>query len=368
MITIFTLTGCQKSFISENKLNVAENKSNSKNISMQYIENNSDFYKNGVIFGREKAMFLDFDTMEKAPLCTIPNCTHKNSNCLANMVGENPVIYNENIYYFNSIAGVNVTSDGKQEFYINSKLMKATLNSSEIETVVSFTECMPNTPSYYVLKENELFFTGNDMCPTEDEYGVINYSTVGGTHFLCSINLDTGKYTNYGSIYDEDKKYKMADSSSGANITGIYDNKMYIQYVFMKENPKDLGISPEENWTHVNFEFDFSTKKFTKSSLPYAVYMDNDTYVYLDNETDTTVVIDNNEKYIVPHYDFTSSSAKVIKNKIFFSDSWYDLTDLSEHTYGEFDGYEVIAYYDNNYILLNDELTAKISEEELLAF
>ena len=205
------------------------------------------------------------------------------------------------------------------------------------------------------------------MCPTEDEFGVISYSTVGGTHFLCSINLDTGKYTNYGSIYNGDKEYEMAESSSGANISGIYNNKMYIQYVFMKEDPKKLGINPEENWTRVNFEFDFDTKKLTESTLPSAIYMDNDTYVYLDNKTNTTIVIDNGNEYIIPYYNLILYSAKVINNKVFFSDLWYDLSDMTEHSYGEYEGYDVITYCNDSYILINGGRTAKITEEELLS-
>ncbi len=366
MVTIFTLTGCQNHDISKSKLNNEKPSFNNATSDIQYIKSNADFYKNGVIFGKDKAMFLDFDTMEKTPLCAVPNCMHSNSSCLANIVGENPIIYNENIYYFSSTAGVKEMSDSKK-FYINSKLMRASLDSSETEIVTDFSDCMPNVPSYYVLIGNELFFTGNDMCPTEDEFGVISYSTVGGTHFLCSINLDTGKYTNYGSIYNGDKEYEMADASSGANISGIYNNKMYIQYVFMKEDPQKLGINPEENWTRVNFEFDFDTKKLTESSLPAAIYMDNATYAYLDSETNTTIVINNNEKYIVPHYDLISYSAKIINNKIFFSDLWYDLSDMTEHGYGEYNGYEIVTYYDDCYILMKGGLKAKITEEELLS-
>lgn len=366
MATIFTLTGCQNHDVYESKLNDKKTSFNNTASDMQYIKLNADFYKNGVIFGKDKAMFLDFNTMEKIPLCAVPNCMHNNSSCLANIVGENPIIYNEDIYYFSSIAGVNETSDSK-EFYIKSKLMKASLDSSETETVTDFSDCMPNVPSYYVLAENELFFTGNDMCPTEDEFGVISYSAVGGTHFLCSINLDTGKYTNYGSIYNGDKEYEMADASSGANISGIYNNKMYIQYVFMKEDPHKLGITPEENWTRVNFEFDVDTKTLTESTLPPAIYMDNDTYVYLDNKTNTTVVIDNNNEYIVPYYNLKVYSAKIINNKVFFSDLWYDLLDMTEHSYGDYEGYDVITYYNDSYILINGGRTAKITEEELLA-
>lgn len=332
-----------------------------------FFSSNRCSYGNGVVFGNDKAMFLDFDTMETAPLCAAPNCTHNNSSCLANIVGTTPIMYNNSIYYFDSSAGVNETPDGR-EFYIDSKLMKATLDSSETEIICEFTDCAPPTVNaHYLLEDNILYFVGDDMSPVEDEYGVISYSNVGGTHFLCSINLDTGKYENYGSIYDGDKEFEMAVASSGANITGYYKGKMYLQYVFMKEDPAVLGITPEENWTRVNFEFDLESKELTESELPAAIYMDEDTYVYVDNNKQLTTIIDGREKYDIPHFNLMSMNASVFNNKIFFVDKWYELTNLAEHEYGEYEGYVVVGYHDGCYILAKGGRTAKLTEEELLA-
>nr|MDE6834364.1 hypothetical protein [Ruminococcus sp.] len=69
----------------------------------------------------------------------------------------------------------------------------------------------------------------------------------------------------------------------------------------------------------------------------------------------------------VPYYDLISYSAKIINNKIFFSDLWYDLSDMTEHGYGEYSGYEIVTYYDDCYILMKGGLKAKIAEEELLS-
>ncbi|MBQ7002817.1 MAG: hypothetical protein IJN57_02450 [Oscillospiraceae bacterium] len=373
LLTLLFLTGCSDETIpatSEEKFGVNEeiiNETSNSNKKLQYIKHNADYYENGVVFGNDTAMFLDYDTMEKAPLCAAPNCTHNNSSCLANTVGTTPIMYNDSIYYFDSIAGVNETPDGR-EFYIDSKLMKATLDSSETEIVCEFTDCSPPiVNAHYLLADNILYFVGDDMCPIEDEYGGISYSNVGGTHFLCSINLDTGKYENYGSIYDEDKEFEMAVASSGANITGYYEGKMYLQYLFMKEDPVVLGIAPEENWTRVNFEFDLESKELTESELPAAIFMDEDTYVYVDNNRKLTTIIDGTEKYDIPHFNLMSMNASVFNNKIFFTDKWFELTNLTEHNYGEYEGYEVVGYHDDCYILIKGGKTAKLTEEELLA-
>ena len=46
---------------------------------------------------------------------------------------------------------------------------------------------------------------------------------------------------------------------------------------------------------------------------------------------------------------------------------WFDVTDMSEHSMGEYKGYDVIAVYDNSYILRLGNKTVKLTEEELLA-
>lgn len=82
-------------------------------------------------------------SMNMVPLCDVPNCTHMNSDCLAKNIGNMSVFYNNCIYYFESNGGdVKETPEGK-EFYIDSKLKKATLNSSEIELVCEFHNCVP---------------------------------------------------------------------------------------------------------------------------------------------------------------------------------------------------------------------------------
>jgi len=55
-------------------------------------------------------------------------------------------------------------------------------------------------------------------------------------------------------------------------------------------------------------------------------------------------------------------------NKLFLPDYniWYDLTDMTEHSMGEYDGFNVIPY-NEKYILYSDNNFVKLTEEELLA-
>ena len=45
------------------------------------------------------SMFVDYATLQTAPLCAVPNCTHMTSDCLAK-AAEYPVIYDGNAYFF----------------------------------------------------------------------------------------------------------------------------------------------------------------------------------------------------------------------------------------------------------------------------
>lgn len=252
-------------------------------------------YENGIVYrAGDSSMFLDLDTMEKSPLCAVPNCTHTTSSCISKIIGRYvPIFYNEYIYFFTSNGGaVEETPDG-YEFYIDSSLKRASLDSSEVETVCEFHDCAP-VQGYpeYVLNGSELYFTADDLNPEKGEYGGYNWGTSGGNHFLCSIDLDTGKYTNYGSIYDDDKQYDGAAYSSGANINGIYKDKMYIEYSFIKDNDAlQNRENSDELFENINLEFDFETKKWKESELPFTYYMNEDCYIYQDSESNNVKVI-----------------------------------------------------------------------------
>ena len=356
-----------------------ENTKTDKEVSPIFMAYNSVHYNNGVVFGRDTATFLDFETMEKAPLCAVPNCTHDNSSCLAEIVGRIPVFYKDYIYYFTSNNGdVRTTPEG-YEFFIESKLMRASLESSETEVVCEFTDCAPTPPSQgypgYVLYGNELYFTGDDLCPTGDKNTGYGWGTSGGYHYLCSINLDTGEYTNHGSIYDGDKQYEAAQYSSGGDISGVYKDTMYIDYAFMKEIPPDDAETKLRalNFTYMNFEFDFETKTWKESPLPYSRYMNNDTYTYYDRDAKQLHVIhDKGELIIDSENEITTLSE--FGGKLFIPDTinsengkWYDLSDNSEHSMGKYSGYEAVGYHDGCYILIKGGRNVKLTEEELFA-
>ena len=335
-------------------------------IDAQYIDSGENIYDNGMIYGSDAPKtYLDFETMEKTVLCALPNCNHSTSECIAAKIGRTPIIFNDYIYYFDVKDGVKENSDGR-EFYIDSQLKRVSLTNSEIEDIVQFTDCEPREYGGCVILDGILYFCGDDMNPTKDEYGGISYANGGGTHFLCSIDLNTGEYVNYGSIYDEDKQYESSAQTSTAHVIGYYNSKIYIQYSFMKEYIDDPNIETREKFTILNFEFDPLTGNLSQSELLSGSFMNGNTYVCSNYPDNSSTVIDGDQKYTINGAD-AKFVGKYFDKKLFVYDRWYDVTDKSLHLLGE--DRKFVTMYENFYIISNQSGTRyeKLTEEELLA-
>lgn len=247
--------------------------------------------------------------------------------------------------------------------------MKASLNSSEVETVCEFTDCVPREAGKYVLYENLLYFVGDDRAATLNDVGGYGWSSSGGEMFLCSINLGTNEYTNYGSIYDGDKEYEGSKYSRSSNIYGIYDGKMYISHAFVKD--QSLDPMSDDYYTYVNFEFDFKTKTWKESNLPSSPYMNDDFYSYYDMDDKTVKVLYMEKEYEfdlgLNFQEFRSSGCSELNGKVFFPSvgKWYDLSDSSEHSMGEYAEYDAVAYYDKSYVFMKGSKSVKLSAEDL---
>lgn len=341
------------------------------------VKSTHNTYENGYIYtisDSNGAMnyFLDYNTMEAAPLCAVPNCEHQYSPCAAREIGSCPLIYGDYIYYFTSAQNIEEKSDSR-EFVIDSKLMRMKASSSESETVAEFHDCVPDTHDAFVVDKGILYFQGNDMNPKEDEYGIITYTEAGGNHFLCSIDLSDGKYTNYGSIYDDDKQYEASDISSSALICGIRDNNIVIDYSFLKKDIEDdeffeEGFFMADRFTNMVIYFDLDKKTFEVKDNHTVSYIDDETYVYYDSETKSVVISDKQGEKTIEN---TRSGlySLVLNNKLWcFTDEgeFFDLNDMSKHnTTGIAD---VIDYHDGNYIVRSRGKSFKaLSEEELLS-
>lgn len=340
---------------------------------IKYITRLDNSYDDGRIIGASaqasncNLQYLKYQDMSTTALCSRPNCNHKTDECVAKQIGSCPILKDDYIYFFDSKSEVIERKDGQRVFEIDSRLCRLSLDSSEIETVAEFTDCVPREYDGCMLIGDVLWFTGDDMNPVTDEYGVIFTSNVGGTHYLCSIELETGSYTNYGSVYNGENY----DKSSHASILGYYNSNLLINYEY--ETSPDC-YDGEKAWFGMGelmFEFDLNTKEMKISDIPTRPLwfdFDSDTLVYCEYDTEKTVVLRDNKK-IELDID-TGSFVSVFNNKIFVRDTgkWYDLTDSSEHDMSEYaNSWDFVDYYENCYIVTNYKKYIKLTEEELLA-
>ena len=200
----------------KNKGELPTSSSDTKYINLVYNK-----FDGGRLFSDNPKMYIDYNTMERTPLCSKPNCTHNTGECPGKVMGECPMVTDDGIYFFVYNDGVNELKNGEREHYMKSRLCRISLDSAEMEEITSFTDCVPHDYDGVLLYDNKIYFTGTDLNPTEDTYGYINVSNVGGNQFFCSIDLETGEYKNYGCIYDMDQLSENGKNDNSASVKGI---------------------------------------------------------------------------------------------------------------------------------------------------
>lgn len=129
----------------------------------------------------------------------------------------------------------------------------------------------------------------------------------------------------------------------------------------------ESDIDSRELFTVLNFEFDPDTKTLKESELSPPSYMDDDTYAYSNYPENSSVVIDKGKTYNLDGVD-VDTFGRSFNGKLFMYDCWYDITDGSKHSLGEYANWKVLTMYDDCYVLKSDtNKFAKLTEEELLA-
>lgn len=372
LIAAVMLTAAACSEKNENGASSADSGKTGVQSDMIYFSGTASVYNGGFIYKLgidSPTYFLDLNTQEKSALCAVPNCTHRISGCLAQQAGDKPVFYNDSIYYFISSYGYEEVPEG-HKFYMKSTLYKARLDSSEAEKVIEFNDCVPTDGGGIVLDGNTIWFIGDDKSPIpENVYDDtwISESDTPGSHFVCSINLDTGEYKNFGSITDEDKQYPCRSQCNNANIRGIYKDKLVIdyQYAFKDMENAVLGnYKPTDYVKFLSFEFDTKTQTLTQNERPAPIAADGNVYIGCDFAEGTmTVIADSGERTY--NYDDLSASVNICDGKVFGLTKWIDTADFSEHSYPEDVEERVsVALHDGSYYFLTTKgKTIEFSKE-----
>lgn len=340
-------------------------------------------YESGLIYNfneiNNPTSFLDYETLDKTALCAMPNCTHTISSCLGKQVGVNPVIYNDYIYWFTSSVGFEETPEGHQ-FYMKSILYKAKLETSEIEKVCEFTDCtVDEWNSDFVLIGETLWFIGNDETPPPENIYDESWKTSSetpGAHFMCSIDLNTGEYNNYGEVSRDYLESSQWTSCNFANLRGVYNGKLQIEIQYGSDKLMEYEYGkddPSEYFIHKNVEFDLETKSASVTERYFPILVRDNLYVGADlkpNGVSDLFITYNDKEFVIEDTDFNVFLAG---EKLFIGSSnvFYDLSDFSQHKlpHAVIDHeFSRAAYYEGSYIFINSKAQAiKLTEDELLS-
>lgn len=348
-------------------------------------------YENGIVYESSDcstAYFLDFASMESTPLCNKPNCTHKDSDCLAHIVtGDNnrtpPVVYQDCAYYFTQEQ--QIVEDGTQtKNQIHSCLMKADLHTGTITKILEFTDLEAVFNANVILEEKNLYFIAENGSISFDDGGW-SYSANSGPQYLCRINLENPALENLGQVNSEndiDTTFFVEDGCSYSvhgevQIDGVYDGNIYMHYDYA--DSKDTVLETIESgasedtipWNYRNFCYSLKDNTLLESDIPYASNIGDGQYLY-EAENQFYLASDNDTclQNITANTIF---QPRIVNGKIFNSFTSplkaYDIAsqkmdDILTEQYNT-NNTEVICYYDGSYIVKYIDENAEIAFDKV---
>lgn len=382
-LTIFCLTGCS----AQEKQSYIQNKETA------YYDIGYNVYENGLLYttGQNQACFLDYKTMNSVPLCNKPNCTHRDNSCISKLclsVSSLTFVYNDHIYWFTSDYKITDAKDGKsQNAEIHTKCMRSVLNTGEAEPFAEIDGVFMNHQIDLAIVWDTLYIIGSrELYQNEDgTWGGFSRSR---EQYLYSLNLETAEVKNYGQIndlpYAENNWIHGSSIYSEVEIDGIYNDKLYMHYQYVKapqiiidfiNSDRKSDEEPEIPWLYENKCLDLKTYEISVSDLPYAWWIQDNTYIYREDEA--FFVMDENGNAVAADnmpdnkcYDFTFVNGKLWKCS---SGNGFDPKTGEEfilnNKYSHFgakvmdyvDGQYIVKYYDNGNIAFDF-----VSEENLI--
>ena len=335
-------------------------------------------YQNGIVYTDNNILcFLDYDSFRGVPLCNKPNCLHNDSSCIAQTAkvkGSTPsLVYRDNIYYFTSSSNIIEGRDGKSTNYnIECDLNKINLHTGYIEKVCSISDMEATTSSQIVYINGTMYFIANNGS-IQTESGAWYYFSSGGKQHLCSINLDTNEFYDYGQINDNEKiastLFSIGEAVFGINgqviIDGFFDNQLFMHYYYADNseivyNNLDCSVNDEHSIFHIqNVIFDIKSKEFHNDSNSSNVICTNDNYCilwdsiqnkYIARTNNNEIILDSLKKCdIVEIYEDTVWCVKDSSYSCFYNIKKQELYDINEE-YRRKD-IQIITKKDDKYII-----------------
>lgn len=318
---------------------------------------------------------LDCESMDTAILCNIPNCSHKSSDCIiSNLAVEDqlPIIYNNNVYYFVNSKEFTENNE-KVELELSSKLKKYSFADRVFSDVAKINNFNANVSSGCYLIGSEYYFTTNTGNPIYDDAGNVGGTNTGGGGNLFSINLDSGKVTDYGTIFDYESlksEHPAALNSLSMYLMGKIDNKLYIgvNYVKQELTPEMMENGETPIWSGETYTFDLDSHKIELLDSYFSMCSMNDYHSYYSDEQNKTITLQNvktGEIFNGP--DILSWNAMTIfDDKVWHDDArCFDIKTGEETKVSSYDYGQVIAEYKDSYIFEGTDDKGKTVFEKL---
>lgn len=324
--------------------------------------------ENGALYKKnDNAYLIDYETMESSILCNIPNCSHSSSDCIVYALKKNhqlPIIYNRCAYYFENSFSYK-EEDGKNKLDLKSKVKKYDFNNNKITNIAEIDGFNFNTNGGSYLIGSNYYFTTNYGNPDYDEAGnVIGSNSGGGGNLLC-INLENGKVTDYGEIFDYDKikeRYPASRSSTSMCLRGKIDNELYIGVYYGKEE-----VTPEifENseftpsFSGETYVFNMDTHQIKKLDDKFSTCSMNGYHTYFTDDKNTKLEIEDvktGEIYDGPEIQ-AYNALSIIDDKVWHDSKCFDIKSGSEKEISSLSTAYAIDEYKDYYIIegLNSE-------------
>lgn len=318
---------------------------------------------------------IDYETMETAILCNVPNCTHTTSSCINLCLKESsqlPVIYNDCAYFFVNSESL-AEKDGKQVLELKVIIRKYDFNDINYENVAVIEGFNANDSGGCYLIGSEYYFTTNNGNPEYDDLGnVESYSSSGGGN-LFSINLDNGKVTDYGEVFDYEllkNEYPSVRNSLTMYLMGKIDNKLYIGVNYTKTSitPEMLQNGETPIWSGETYIFDINSHKIDKLDDEFSMCTMNDYHSYFANNQNKVLTLQNvktGEIFNGP--DIVSWNAMTIfDDKVWHDDSkCFDIKSGKDIEVSSNRGAIAIGIYKNNYIIKGEDSDGNIVFEKI---
>lgn len=282
-----------------------------QNYPIHYYVMHANTYQNGCIYttitesGTNIAHFVDYETLQSVPLCNKPNCTHSNESCLSYQCVSTsalPVIYQDQIYWFETDSQIVEEKDGKStDYQFDTTCYYANLKTGEKKVFVEIPDVSMKDAVEMVIADDILYVIGCDQA-YQTENGAWMEISCCGDQYLYAINLKTAEVKNYGLINDAPTAYYnwTLDYAIFFNVqlTGIYQNKLYFSYRYV-DKKSDLtdyfshvdfddpnwslaDVDASVPWNRINKCLNLKTGEIEISDLPMAEIIGDGDYVYYD--------------------------------------------------------------------------------------